>query len=89
MASTVELVLEFGVAVCLPPAGRPGALMLKGEIMSLQSRLASLKERHATLETLIASEDQRPRPDDMTLTRLKLEKLRLKDEIERLRMEPV
>ncbi len=56
--------------------------------MSLQSRLESLMERHANLESRIASEDQRPRPDEATLTRLKLEKLRLKDEMERLRCEP-
>ena len=56
--------------------------------MSLRSRLESLKIRHASLESLIANEDQRPRPDDMTLSRLKLEKLRLKDEIERLRDQP-
>ena len=53
--------------------------------MSLQSHLEALRERHAFLETRIADEDQRPRPDAEALTRLKLEKLRLKDEIERLR----
>ncbi len=53
--------------------------------MSLQSRLETLKERHASLETLIADEDQRPRPDPEALIRLKLEKLHLKDEMERLR----
>jgi len=56
--------------------------------MSLMSRLEALKERHASLESRIASEDQRPRPDETTLVRLKLEKLRLKDEIERLRGQP-
>ena len=53
--------------------------------MSLHARLESLKERHAVLETQIADEDQRPRPDEEMLIRLKLEKLRLKDEMERLR----
>jgi hypothetical protein len=53
--------------------------------MTLQSRLESLKERHAALELRIADEDQRPRPDSDTLTRLKVEKLRVKEEIERLR----
>jgi hypothetical protein len=53
--------------------------------MSLQSRLEALKERHAFLESRIADEDQRPRPDSDALTRLKLEKLHLKDEMERLR----
>jgi hypothetical protein len=53
--------------------------------MSLQARLDALKERHATLEMRIADEDQRPRPDSETLTRLKIEKLRVKEEMERLR----
>ncbi|MEJ0017205.1 MAG: YdcH family protein [Acetobacteraceae bacterium] len=53
--------------------------------MTLQTRLDSLKDRHAALETRIAEEDQRPRPDSETLTRLKIEKLRLKEEMERIR----
>ena len=53
--------------------------------MSLQSRIESLKDKHASLETLIMSEDQRPQPNTMELTRLKLEKLRVKEEMERLR----
>jgi hypothetical protein len=53
--------------------------------MTLQSRLESLKERHAALEMRIADEDQRPMPDTETLKRLKIEKLHVKEEIERLR----
>jgi len=53
--------------------------------MNLQARLDALKERHAALETRILDEDQRPRPDSETLTRLKIEKLRVKEEMERLR----
>jgi hypothetical protein len=53
--------------------------------MTLHSRLESLKERHAALETRIAEEDQRPMPDSETLNRLKIEKLHVKEEIERLR----
>ncbi len=53
--------------------------------MSLQSRIEALKDRHAGLESRIADEDQRPRPDTEALTRLKQEKLRLKEEMERLR----
>ena len=52
--------------------------------MSLQSRIDSLKDRHTTLEALIADEDHRPRPDAEALARLKHQKLRLKDEMERL-----
>lgn len=53
--------------------------------MSLDGRLGALKERHADLELRIVEEDHRPRPDSDALLRLKLEKLRLKEEIERLR----
>ena len=53
--------------------------------MSLQSRIESLMDKHASLESLITSEDHRPQPNTMELTRLKLEKLRVKEEMERLR----
>jgi hypothetical protein len=53
--------------------------------MSQQARLDALKERHAALEMRILDEDQRPRPDSDMLTRLKIEKLRVKEEMERLR----
>lgn len=53
--------------------------------MNLQARLDALKERHAALEMRILDEDQRPRPDSDALMRLKLEKLRVKEEMERLR----
>ena len=52
--------------------------------MTLQAHLDALKERHAALELRIADEDQRPRPDAEALTRLKIEKLHVKEEIERL-----
>jgi len=53
--------------------------------MSLHTRLDALKERHASLETRILNEDQRPRPDPETLTRLKIEKLHVKEEMEKIR----
>jgi len=53
--------------------------------MAELARLRSLEERHATLETRIADEDNRPRPDADHLFRLKCEKLRLKEEMERLK----
>jgi len=56
-----------------------------GGTMTLQTRLSSLKERHAALDARIVDEDQRPLPDPDTLTRLKVEKLHIKEEIERLR----
>ena len=55
--------------------------------MSLNTRLDALKERHALLETRIFDEDHRPATQirSRPLTRLKVEKLRLKEEMERLR----
>lgn len=53
--------------------------------MPHEARIAALEERHAALERRILDEDRRPRPDEQALTRLKLEKLRLKEEMERLR----
>ncbi len=53
--------------------------------MSLQSRLDSLKSRHTELEVRIAEEDHRPMPDPDVMSRLKREKLHLKEEMERLR----
>jgi hypothetical protein len=53
--------------------------------MTLQARLDALKERHAALELRIADEDQRPMPDSETLKRLKIEKLHVKEQMERLR----
>lgn len=48
-------------------------------------RLRTLEERHAALEARIAEEDSRPKPDAEQLTRMKREKLRLKEEMERLK----
>jgi hypothetical protein len=50
-------------------------------------RLRALEERHSSLERQIAEEDGRPRPDEDALHRLKREKLRVKEEMERLRRE--
>ena len=50
-----------------------------------QPRLQSLKDRHTALEARIGSEAARPMPDSLELGRLKREKLRLKEEMERLR----
>ena len=56
--------------------------------MNLLSRLQSLRDRHASLEARITDEDLRPRPDHDALGRLKREKLRLKEEMERLSAQP-
>ncbi len=56
--------------------------------MNIGPRLSSLKRQHIDLEAKIADEDRRPRPDSDALSRLKLEKLRLKQEMERLQTQP-
>ncbi len=53
--------------------------------MSLQSRFEALQSRHASLDARIGDEGQRPLPDPEALSKLKREKLRLKEEMERLR----
>ncbi|MDO9711164.1 YdcH family protein [Paracraurococcus lichenis] len=55
--------------------------------MNTSPRLRSLEERHAVLDRQIGEEDARPRPDEGELQRLKREKLRVKEEMERLRRE--
>ena len=56
--------------------------------MSVQEHVDSLRNKHAQLEHLIDEELHRPMPDQSTLVRMKKEKLRIKEEIERLRQSP-
>jgi hypothetical protein len=53
--------------------------------MSLYARLDALQQRHASLESRLFDEDHRPQPDTETIARLKIEKLQIKDEMERIR----
>jgi hypothetical protein len=53
--------------------------------MSNDARIESLKERHAGIEMQLHDEEVRPAPDTSALLKLKREKLRIKDEIARLR----
>ncbi len=53
--------------------------------MMTSPRLRSLEDKHAILEREIGAQDARPRPDELEVARLKREKLRLKEEIEKLR----
>lgn len=52
--------------------------------MSLHAHLAELSEKHKLLDRRIEEELNRPGSNDVEITRLKLEKLKLKDEISRL-----
>jgi hypothetical protein len=52
--------------------------------MTMQDYVESLRSKHAYLERQIDDEMHRPLPDQSTLSRLKREKLRVKDEIARM-----
>jgi hypothetical protein len=52
--------------------------------MSLLDRLETLRSRHANLETELDREVSRPAPNPETMTDLKRQKLRIKDEIVQL-----
>jgi hypothetical protein len=53
-------------------------------MMALSAHLSELSEKHRQLEVRIAEEAARPLTDNVKLSRLKLEKLKLKDEITKL-----
>jgi hypothetical protein len=57
---------------------------LAGASCPTNPELRSLRLRHARLDDRIFDEDHRPSPDLSVLRRLKVEKLRIKEEIERL-----
>jgi hypothetical protein len=52
--------------------------------MSLTAHLAELAEKHRVLDRKIEQEMARPASADHEIMRLKLEKLRIKEEIEKL-----
>lgn len=53
-------------------------------MMALAAHIAELAEKHRLLERRIEEEVARPGSDDIEIHRLKLEKLKLKDQIVRL-----
>lgn len=53
--------------------------------MSLDAHLEELAEKHRDLDRRIEKEEAHPGSDDVTIHELKKQKLRLKDEIERLK----
>jgi hypothetical protein len=52
--------------------------------MSMSSHLSELRKKHQALSAIIEEEQRKPSCDDLTLKQLKLKKLYLKEEIERL-----
>ncbi len=55
--------------------------------MALDAHLAELSEKHRALDRKIEEELARPTADDLKIAEWKRQKLRLKDEIERLKHE--
>lgn len=53
--------------------------------MSIDSHLSELVRRHQAIEEAIVFEENHPAADDAKIHELKVKKLHLKDEIERLR----
>ena len=53
--------------------------------MTVEAHLTALESKHSDLEHKIDGELHRPSPDQSRLTSLKREKLRLKEEIDRLK----
>lgn len=53
--------------------------------MGLESHIQELSDKHHKLDEQIHEELLRPHPDDLMISELKKRKLRLKEEIERLR----
>lgn len=52
--------------------------------MQFPARLEALRSKHQSLDAAVQAEARRPCPDSTTLKRLKLEKLRVKEEMDRL-----
>ncbi len=55
--------------------------------MSINSHLNELVRRHQAIEEAIMAEESHPSADDVKVHELKVKKLHLKDQIERLRHE--
>lgn len=53
--------------------------------MSLEGHLTELTEKHRTLEKQIEQELLSPSSDDVDIRRMKMEKLKIKEEIEKLK----
>lgn len=53
--------------------------------MGLESHILELADKHHKLDEQIHDELHRPLPDDLVVSELKKRKLRLKEEIERLK----
>lgn len=68
----------------LPHSGRSRLDQTESRLMHTDARLNSLQEKHLRLDRAILDEEKRSWPDDSAVKRLKLEKLHVKEEMDRL-----
>jgi hypothetical protein len=85
MERCATMALQSVAATTAVEVGTEPVLNGGTQSMSFKPRLDALKDRHDSLENRIFDEDHRPRPDTEALTRLKIEKLHIKEEMERLK----
>lgn len=52
--------------------------------MNLEAHVENLNAKHAEIENNIHTEEHRPHPDGLRIMELKRQKLRIKEELERL-----
>jgi len=52
--------------------------------MSSDDRVEALKVKHAALDAALGEENRRPHPDATTISELKRQKLKIKDELQRI-----
>ncbi|MGA9659360.1 MAG: DUF465 domain-containing protein [Asticcacaulis sp.] len=56
--------------------------------MSIEARVRELDQRHQSLKSIIAREERSPSVDSLYLKELKRKKLKLKEEIQRIKTVP-
>jgi hypothetical protein len=52
--------------------------------MSSDDRVEALKAKHAALDIALGEENRRPHPDNSAISELKRQKLKIKDELQRI-----
>jgi hypothetical protein len=77
--------LDKSIPIC--HTHRVENLIKTEESMALDAHVTELSDKHRALEKQIENEMARPSADDIEISKLKREKLRIKDELERLKAE--
>jgi hypothetical protein len=75
---------RIAVGSTRPASASPAAIAGRRRLMSPQERIEALRARHAALERAIDEESSHPFPNQETISDLKRQKLRIKDELAQL-----